>query len=94
MRIWLLVSLVLATGTGCSAMRTSGTTTDVPSVGHAMCHSRDDLRRDLRGVDERIDIPGGGQIEVYDVLLRPPNERVARQWLLSIGSLGVVELGT
>ncbi len=92
MKTWLLISVVLAAGTGCTAMRASGTQTEVPSVGHAMCHTRDDLRRDLRGVDDRIDIPGGGQIEVYDVLLRPPNERAARQWLLSIASLGVVDI--
>ena len=94
MKTWLIVSIVLVTGTGCSAIRTTTTPTgaDLPTTGAAVCLSRRELSRELGGVDERIDIPGGGQIDVFDIRVRPESDSPGRAWVLSIASLGTIDM--
>ena len=94
MRTWLLISIVMAMGTGCSAIRATSTPTaaDVPHVDAAVCMSRNELSRKLRGVDERIHIPGGGQIDVYDMQIRPESDNLGRAWIVSVASLGTIDM--
>lgn len=78
---------------GCTAMRTSNSKTvdDIRDVN--VCVAKAELREMIGGVDDTIAIPGGGRIEVHDVMLRNPERTSAfRAWFLSIGSLGVIDM--
>ncbi len=92
MKNWLLISVVLTLGTGCTAIRATTAQSAIPLVDRASCLTRDALTEELGGVDRRIDIPGGGQIEVFDVRLRPSNTNVGRAWVLSVASLGIADV--
>lgn len=90
MRQNLLVAIVALLGTGCTAMRATTAQTELPDVN--VCMSRAEITGSLGGVDEQISIPGGGRIDVHDVLIRPADENLFKAWFISIGSFGIVDL--
>lgn len=87
---FILISIIFALGTGCTAMRATSAQSEVPDVN--VCMSKAAIADALGGADDRIDIPGGGRIDVHDVLIRPPDENLFKSWFISIGSFGIVDL--
>ena len=88
----ILISAVLATS--CTAVRSakSKTAEDVDNLN--VCIQRSALAKNIGGVDETIAIPGGGIVEIHDVMLRNPNRNYnpATSAALSILSLGIIDL--
>lgn len=57
---------------GCTAMRTSNSITYDDIRDLSVCVAKTELPEMIGDVDDTILIPGGGRIEVHDVLLRDP----------------------
>ena len=89
-----LLLIIPALAAGCTATRSmnSKTVDDIADVD--ICTPKDRLAEKIGGVDERISIPGGGVIEVHDVMLRNPNANrgAAGSAALSVLTLGILDL--
>lgn len=87
-----MIGLTLAAG--CTTYRAiaAKTTDDVSGIG--ACVHKADLTKRIGGPDQVIKVPGGGYIEIHEVLLR--NEETTRGPLtaafISIGSFGIVDM--
>lgn len=93
MRNFVILAAAIGFASGCTTYRSfaSKTIDDIGDID--VCVSKRDLAKKLGDADQIIEIPGGGYIEIHEVLLR--NRKTTRGPLtsafISIGSLGIVD---
>ena len=89
-----LLLIIPALAAGCTAARSMNSKTIDAMANLNACSPRSQLDEQLGGVDEKIAIPGGGVIEVRDIMVRNRNANRggAGSLFTSIITLGIVDL--
>ena len=90
----LLIVVIAALSSGCAAVRatTAKTLSDLDDL--SVCTDKRDLAKKIGGVDDTIAVPGGGRIDVYNVMVRNPNTGYGPvgAWLVSLSTLGMMDM--
>jgi hypothetical protein len=89
-----MVGILALTLTSCTAARSLSSKTPNQIAELSACSSKSEFAQKLGAADQQISIPGGGHIDVHDVLVRNPdsNYNQAESVAISVLSLGIVDL--
>jgi len=93
MKKFILIAAIMGMVSSCTTYRAFSSKTQDDIGDLSACVSKKELTKKLGDADQIINVPGGGYIEVHEVLLRNPETTRGglTSAFISIGSLGIVD---